>query len=86
MTDNDAYIRIVNVSTGSGDIHVTVHSGDRVRALRRLLGRTGPSVGVHLKVDTGLGRLGFLVLVEVGADGLFDERLDRATEALGELL
>ena len=41
-----------------GDIHVTVHSGDRVRALRRLLGRSGPSVGVHLKVDTGLGRLG----------------------------
>lgn len=41
-----------------GDIHVTVHSGDRVRALRRLLGGRGPSVGIHLKIDTGLGRLG----------------------------
>lgn len=41
-----------------GDIHVTVHSGDRVRALRRHLGRSGPVVGVHIKVDTGMGRLG----------------------------
>ncbi len=41
-----------------GDIHITVHSGDRVRSLRRLLGRSGPSVGVHIKVDTGMGRLG----------------------------
>jgi alanine racemase len=41
-----------------GDIHVTVHSGDRVRALRRQLAGSGPSVGVHIKVDTGMGRLG----------------------------
>lgn len=41
-----------------GDIHVTVHSGDRVRALRRLVGGTGMNVGVHVKVDTGMGRLG----------------------------
>lgn len=41
-----------------GNIDVTVHSGDRVRALRRLLNRGGPRVGVHLKVDTGMGRLG----------------------------
>jgi len=41
-----------------GDIHVTVHAGDRVRALRRQLGRSGPRVGLHLKVDTGMGRLG----------------------------
>ena len=41
-----------------GDIHVSVHSGDRVRALRRHLGRSGPIVGVHIKVDTGMGRLG----------------------------
>ncbi|MDJ0521366.1 MAG: alanine racemase [Planctomycetota bacterium] len=41
-----------------GGIDVTVHSGDRVRALRRMLGRSGPKVGVHIKVDTGMGRLG----------------------------
>ncbi len=41
-----------------GGIDVTVHSGDRVRALRRVLGRSGPKVGVHIKVDTGMGRLG----------------------------
>jgi alanine racemase len=41
-----------------GGIMVTVHSGDRVRALRRHLRRTGGEVGVHLKVDTGMGRLG----------------------------
>jgi alanine racemase len=41
-----------------GNIQVTVHSGDRIRALRRQLGRSGPRVGVHLKVDTGMGRLG----------------------------
>jgi alanine racemase len=41
-----------------GEIGVTVHSGDRVRALRRLVSGTGMGVGVHLKVDTGMGRLG----------------------------
>lgn len=41
-----------------GEIAVTVHSGDRVRSLRRVLKQTGGRVGVHLKVDTGLGRLG----------------------------
>ncbi len=41
-----------------GNIAVTVHSGDRVRTLRRMLKRTGGRVGVHIKVDTGLGRLG----------------------------
>jgi alanine racemase len=39
-------------------VMVTVHSGDRVRALRRMVRRVGGSVGVHLKVDTGMGRLG----------------------------
>ncbi len=41
-----------------GGIDVTVHSGDRVRQLRRLLKGSGPKVGVHIKVDTGMGRLG----------------------------
>ena len=41
-----------------GDISVTVHSGDRVRTLRREVRRTGGRVRVHIKVDTGLGRLG----------------------------
>ncbi len=41
-----------------GDIRVTVHSGDRVRALRRELKRRGGRLAVHLKVDTGMGRLG----------------------------
>lgn len=41
-----------------GDIQITVHSGDRIRALRRQLERNGPRVRVHLKVDTGMGRLG----------------------------
>ncbi|MDJ0972882.1 MAG: alanine racemase [Planctomycetota bacterium] len=41
-----------------GNIAVTVHSGDRVRRLRRVLKQTGGRVGVHIKVDTGMGRLG----------------------------
>jgi len=41
-----------------GGIDVTVHSGDRVRALRRLLAGGDRSVGIHIKVDTGMGRLG----------------------------
>ncbi len=41
-----------------GGIDVTVHSGDRVRALRRLLAGGQRTVGVHIKVDTGMGRLG----------------------------
>lgn len=41
-----------------GGILVTVHSGDRVRALRSAAERNQSKVGVHLKVDTGMGRLG----------------------------
>jgi len=41
-----------------GGILVTVHSSDRVRALRRAAERSQSRVGVHLKVDTGMGRLG----------------------------
>ncbi|MDA1195031.1 MAG: alanine racemase [Planctomycetota bacterium] len=41
-----------------GDIHVTVHSGDRVRMMQRMLAGSSMSLGLHLKVDTGLGRLG----------------------------
>ncbi|MHC5009646.1 MAG: alanine racemase [Planctomycetota bacterium] len=41
-----------------GDIAVTVHSGDRVRSLRRIARVNGGRVTVHLKVDTGMGRLG----------------------------
>ena len=41
-----------------GGILVTVHSSDRVRALRSAAERSQSRVGVHLKVDTGMGRLG----------------------------
>ncbi len=41
-----------------GGILVTVHSGDRVRMLRKAAERSTGRVGVHLKVDTGMGRLG----------------------------
>jgi alanine racemase len=41
-----------------GGILVTVHSSDRVRALRRAAEKSPGKVGVHLKVDTGMGRLG----------------------------
>jgi len=39
-------------------IEVTVHSGERVRLLEREARRANRSVPVHLKVDTGMGRLG----------------------------
>jgi alanine racemase len=39
-------------------VSVTVHSADRVRALRAQIRRTGGRAAVHLKVDTGMGRLG----------------------------
>ena len=41
-----------------GGICVTVHSIQRVRALARAAERMGAVVKVHLKVDTGMGRLG----------------------------
>ncbi|MFV1957930.1 MAG: alanine racemase [Planctomycetota bacterium] len=43
-----------------GDIAVTVHSGDRVRALRKVVRRNhgAKRAVLHLKVDTGMGRLG----------------------------
>lgn len=41
-----------------GGIRVTVHSGDRVRALAAAAERSQSRVGVHLKIDTGMGRLG----------------------------
>ena len=42
-----------------GDIALTVHAGDRVRALRKVVRSNGVQrVHLHLKVDTGMGRLG----------------------------
>jgi len=40
------------------DIEVTLHSGERVRVLEREARRANRVVSVHLKVDTGMGRLG----------------------------
>jgi len=40
------------------DIAVTVHSAERVRTLDREARRAVRQVAVHLKVDTGMGRLG----------------------------
>jgi len=40
------------------DIAVTVHSAERVRLLEREARRADRIVSVHLKVDTGMGRLG----------------------------
>jgi alanine racemase len=42
----------------ANDIAVTIHSAERVRLLEREARRAGRAVSVHLKVDTGLGRLG----------------------------
>jgi alanine racemase len=42
-----------------GRIAVTVHSGDRVRQLRKVVRANGAEqVRLHIKVDTGMGRLG----------------------------
>ena len=41
-----------------GGIQVTVHAEDRVEALRDQARRSDSTVDVHLKVDTGMGRLG----------------------------
>ncbi len=41
-----------------GGIHLTLHSADRARALRRLVRGLDLALKVHLKVDTGMGRLG----------------------------
>lgn len=41
-----------------GGIDLTIHSGDRVRRLRDTVRATQRPVRVHLKVDTGMGRLG----------------------------
>jgi alanine racemase len=59
------------------DIAVTVHSSERVRRLGREALRAGRPVSVHLKVDTGMGRLGCApgIAVEIA-------RLIRATEFL----
>ncbi len=44
----------------AADITPVVHSGGRIAALEHEAARQGKSVGVHLKVDTGMGRLGAL--------------------------
>ncbi len=41
-----------------GGIAVTVHSADRVRKLRQIVRDNGAKLPIHLKVDTGMGRLG----------------------------
>ncbi len=59
------------------DIAVTVHSSERVRRLDREARRAGRPVSVHLKVDTGMGRLGCApgIAIEIA-------KLIRATEFL----
>jgi alanine racemase len=59
------------------DIAVTVHSSERVRRLGREARRAGRPVSVHLKVDTGMGRLGCApgIAIEIA-------QLIRATEFL----
>ena len=59
------------------DIAVTVHSSERVRRLEREARRAGRPVSVHLKVDTGMGRLGCApgIAIEIA-------QLIRATEFL----
>lgn len=39
-------------------VHIALHSGDRARSLSDLAERLGTRAKVHLKVDTGMGRLG----------------------------
>lgn len=41
-------------------IEIGLHSSDRARSLDELAGRLGERARVHLKIDTGLGRLGVL--------------------------
>jgi alanine racemase len=59
------------------DVAVTVHSSERVRRLEREARRAGRPVSVHLKVDTGMGRLGCAPGIAVEIAGLI-----RATEFL----
>lgn len=42
------------------DVHIALHSGERRAMLQELARRLGIRAKVHLKVDTGLGRLGVL--------------------------
>lgn len=42
------------------DIHVALHSADRCQMLEDLAARLGLIARVHLKIDTGMGRLGVL--------------------------
>lgn len=41
-----------------GNIGITIHSADRVRMLRKVVGQGAGPVPIHVKVDTGMGRLG----------------------------
>jgi alanine racemase len=41
-------------------VEIGLHSADRLRRLERLARRLGAPVRVHLKIDTGMGRLGVL--------------------------
>ena len=43
-----------------GDVHIALHSGERRAMLQDLARRLGVRAKVHLKVDSGLGRLGVL--------------------------
>lgn len=57
------------------DIHIGVHSTNRVHALQQTAERQGQRALVHLNIDTGMGRLGVLperaleVLREIDASG-----------------
>ena len=44
----------------SHEVHIALHSADRAYMLERLAAELGVRARVHLKIDTGLGRLGVL--------------------------
>jgi alanine racemase len=51
LPDEDRYV-------AEYDLAATVSTGDEVVAARRGRPRRGPPISVHLKIDTGMGRLG----------------------------
>lgn len=54
IVDDEATACIVH------DVHVALHSADRCQMLEDLAARLGLVAKVHLKIDTGMGRLGVL--------------------------
>ncbi len=79
------YIHPLQVTTAAAlDVTITVYNLDMAKAISRELQRLGKSMDVHLKVDTGMGRVGMIVDTTISGRDI-REKLIKEIDAIAGL-